>query len=85
MISRQDVYSLIDGEREYQAAQWEHGEISQSLGEYILMAEEYILKARQEWQQTAEPEIAARECMRKIAAICVQSMEVHDTPGRKSV
>ncbi len=89
MTTRQsDIYAAIESERAYQDALWkdsEHPEHSNPLtiGEFILLIEEYAMKARKEWSEEPKPEIAALNTIRKIAGIAVNCMEQHGAPQRE--
>jgi hypothetical protein len=84
--NRAEVYVAIDGERDYQDKMWGDGPPGDprplSIGEDILLIEEYIARARLEWTKVARPEIQALHMIRKIAGICVRSMENHGAPER---
>lgn len=78
-INRADAYAAVDSERDYQDARW--GDVL-SIGEQILLAEEYITIARNEWAQEKHPELIALSVMRKVAGIAVHCMEDHGSPQR---
>jgi len=84
-VKRDEVYAAIDTERAYQDDKW--GEAVDprplSIGEDILLIEEYVLKARQAWSTEHRPEVGALEQIRKIAGIAVRCMENHGAPKRK--
>lgn len=84
MTTRQEVFAAIDGERAYQDGQWPENAPSDprplSIGEYILLIEEYCAKARLEWSRARRPEIEALHQIRKIAGIAVRCMENHGAP-----
>ena len=82
---REEVYELIDGEREYQNEKWPDDPLlcpTNSLGDYILMVDVYLDKAKKVWQGSSFPEVDARNTMRKIAAIAVRCMEEHGAEPR---
>ncbi len=81
MPTRSEVYAAIDEERDYQEKAWPKGN-DQSLGEFILMLEDYVAQARKQWRETAEPEVDAHHTVRKIGAIAIQCMEKHGAPRR---
>ena len=87
MTSRTDVYAAIDSERAYQDNLWPDGEGAgsnkMSIGEFLLLAEEYIAKARAAWVVEKRPEINALNIMRKVAGIAVNCMEQHGAPRRE--
>jgi len=84
--SRQEVYAAIDTERDYQdgAGPGRHDPIhSFSQAESFYLIEEYIHRARVSWVD--DPREHVHECqhvLRKIAAICVRTMEKYGAPSR---
>ena len=89
--SRELVYAVIDGERDYQDLHTlrepnDHGRgihIGFTTGEYITMMRAYTDKLASAW--AFNPGVAPEDVlhnMRKIAAIAVQCMEVHGAPSR---
>lgn len=88
MVSRQEVYSAIDSERAYQNRQWQEPEQEgvpnqMGIGEFVLLVEEYAMKARASFCVEKRPEIGALNIMRKIAGIAVNCMEQHGAPHRE--
>lgn len=86
MASRTEVYAAIDGERDHQDKVWGDGPAADprplSIGEDILLMEEYLVRARLEWTKVGRPEIEALHMIRKIAGIAVRCMENHGAPTR---
>lgn len=86
MTSRAEVYRTIDGERDYQDRVWQesgaNGNGVLSIGEQILLIEEYAAQARTAWSREAAPEMDALGIIRKIAAIAVHAMEDHGVVKR---
>lgn len=88
---RSTVYHAIDTEREYQikvadglgigAFQDVAVVIPKSVGDYMIMMEAYMNKARETWISTQgiEPTL---HIIRKIAGIAVKCMEQHGAPVR---
>jgi len=87
-MKRNDVYKLIDGERDYQdelpasrTLKYDNGSCH-TVGDYVTMLSHYTNKAVEEW--TLNPgDDAALNIMRKIAGIAVHCMEDHGAPERK--
>jgi hypothetical protein len=88
-VPRADVYAAIDGERDYQ----DHFVIptrdywtTHTLGEFILMINQYAHQAMQKWTHHADSapgnEPSLHE-VRKIAALAVRCMEQHGAPRRE--
>ena len=88
-MKREDVYKLIDGEREYQDKRW-NSETTASGGihspeEWTMYMLQYLLEGQyilsHENVQTAYPK--AMEIIRKVTAMGVCAMEQIDTTPRK--
>jgi hypothetical protein len=83
MTTRQEVYEAINTEREYQDRLWEQSPSRPtSIGEAVLLLEEYVSRARLEWTGEPAPEERTLNVIRKIAGIAVRCMEQHGAPGR---
>lgn len=87
MSTRQDVYDAIDTERAYQDSLWpQDGSPGApnplTIGEFVLMLEEYAARARAEWTAEKKPEHRTLGIVRKVAAIAVNCMEQHGAPRR---
>lgn len=85
---RDEVYAAIDGERAYQDNLWTIEEDGQdvpnplTIGEFVLLLEEYAAQARKLWAGEKKPEGKTLDVMRKCAAIAVHCMEQHGAPPR---
>ena len=78
MATRQEVYEAINTERDYQDNLWmQTPEHRTSVGEAILLLEEYTNRARIEWTREPAPEGRTLHVIRKIAGIAVRCMEQH--------
>lgn len=92
-MQREDVYKLVDGERDYQDSRW-GGTLSsgrkptddqnggdRSIDEFILYIKGYTDDAVQVASHFGD---AAKKLdpIRKIAALCVACMEQHGAPSR---
>lgn len=76
---RQDVYTLIDGEREYQDLKWANFDDSKwSINDWLVFIERYIFEAR---DVTGSP-MLQMDNMRKIAALAIAAMEYNETNPR---
>lgn len=83
---RRDAFEAINSELDYQERVWPSpSDIpTLSVGEEILLMEEYLLKARAEWQQSRDPdERTALEMIRKITATGVRCMAHHGSIPRE--
>ena len=89
-MKREDVYKLIDGERDYQNLKWNIATTSdskRSLEEWFMYIEDYVNEAKhilsretRKSRQTAD--IRAGNIMRKVAAMAVFAMEQHNVEQR---
>lgn len=85
-MKREDVYKLIDGEREYQKKLRTLGEQGFPVEEEMVLLRVYLRKAEDIYAETfGDPkEVPTMNVIRKIAGICVRCMEYHDTPAREA-
>lgn len=79
MLTRPEVYKIIDGERDYQDSLGPDRrevltEQTHSVGEYLTMLRAYMNKADAAWTDNAGDSVALH-VIRKIAAISVRCME----------
>jgi hypothetical protein len=88
-MKREDVYKLIDGERDYQEKKW-NGESTETAGnhvrpeEWLVYMQDYLTEAIHLATRTAEPESSklVMDNIRKITAIGVSAMEQIKTDPR---
>jgi hypothetical protein len=80
--TREEVYKVIDGERNYQNTKWAGH--SHEVGAYLTMMRNYMTKAEYAWTDN-NGELPALDVIRKIAAICVHCMEENGIVERKNV
>lgn len=83
MPNRNEVYAVIDRERDYQndlKSDRTDGS-DKSVGEYLVMLDTYINLAKTGWTMQAGNK-AALDCIRKIAAVAVRCMEEHGVVER---
>lgn len=85
-LTRQQVYSLVDGERRYQdRLPSSRTDGSQhTVGDYVTMLQHYQTKLVAAWTENAGTD-AALDVMRKIAGIAVHCMEDHGAPPRNEL
>lgn len=84
-MERNIVYSLIDGERDYQDELNSDGRGRVlTAGEELCLIQVYVDKARQVFTETFgdHEEQPTMDVMRKIAALCVRTIENHGAPAR---
>jgi hypothetical protein len=88
-LSRAAVYALIDGERAYQDSlgpdrKRDVGpEITLTQAEFLTLINHYLRKAEDAWVTAPGGYVEASQAhVRKIAAICVASMEKWGAPAR---
>lgn len=85
MLSRGEVYNIINAERDYQDTTYNPDEVTSSgltrrerdleVAPGILMIDEYVDKARAAWVGTKGDSIPALQQVAKIAAIAVRILE----------
>ena len=90
-MDRQDVYKLVDGERDYQDQKWvndktPNGVQQHSPEEWIVYMEDYLREAKHILARTNPPTcyIQAMAIIRKVTAMGVAAMEQIETPARPS-
>ena len=89
MPTRQEVYAVLDGERDYQDSPWNPGTTStggkHSVGEFILFMEDYLREAKTILSGTGEPQasLEASHIIRKVGGMTVACMEQNLAPPRK--
>lgn len=83
-MTRNEVYEIIDGERDYQdkLPNTRTAGVPHTVGDYITILRHYIMKADEAYTTKAGDE-AALEVIRKIAGTSVHCMEDHGAPKRK--
>jgi hypothetical protein len=89
-MTREQVYRLIDGEREYQAlveadasrCNQDIKETPHTAGEYFCMLQAYMTQFPQAWLYSPDGSDEILSFFRKMAAICVHAMEDHGAPSR---
>ena len=82
-MERSHVFDVLNGERKYQNHKdptWQH-EGKATVGEELLMMEEYLRLARTAWTTTAGDE-QALEILRKVVGIGIRCFENHGVPVR---
>jgi len=84
MTPREEVYRVIDGERDYQDSLGsDRTDGSQhTTGDYLTMLDSYVRKAKDAWTNKPGNTAALNE-IRKCAAIAVRCMEEHGAPKRE--
>ena len=81
MASRGNVYTAIDGERDYQD---NLNPRTQSIGDELTILAHYVQLAQKQYcEEFSDPEILTLGVIRKVAAICVRCMEHHGAPVRQ--
>jgi hypothetical protein len=86
--TRQEVYTAIDGEREYQEKRWNPSTTStggqHSVTEFLVYMRDYVEEALHHLSRNADPE--ASQCalgsVRKITTLGVACMEQNGAPRR---
>jgi len=87
-MKREDVYKLIDGERDYQEIRWslstQKGPHIHTPEEWIIYMEDYINEAKHLLSRNAIPDCypQAMEILRKVTAMGICAMEQNETKPR---
>lgn len=85
IMKRNEVYALIDGERDYQQEliaknNWTD---PKRVGEFLSILRVCLAKAENEWYSESDQNPSnTLSQIRKIAAVSVACMETHNTPPR---
>lgn len=87
MVKRQEVYQVVDGERDYQdeLGMGPDGRTDgqpKSVGDYLTLLDVYLRKAQDAYAGRPGNVPSLHE-VRKVAGIAVQCMEVHGAPERE--
>lgn len=84
-MKREDVYKIIDGEREFQNTVWDvykgDNNDAKAVGSHLTLMATYLRQA-QDGYTHYDGNRKALEEIRKIAALAVRCMELHDAPER---
>lgn len=82
-LIRQDIYEVIDGERDYQDMKWgpQH-DAGHEIASWILYMQHHLNKAAA-IASTEAPESGALDCLRKVVALGIACFEVHGVPKRE--
>lgn len=88
ITTREDVYSAINSERDYQdniieadPTRCAVNEVDHTVGDYIVMLTTYVREAQEAWTRNGGSEKALHS-VRKVAGIAVHCMEDHGAPKR---
>jgi hypothetical protein len=84
MTTREEAFSAIDSERDYQYLRWGAGGCEHSICEFLVYMKDYIEEAihvcARECDASANPR--ALDIVRKVSALGVACMERHGAPRR---
>ena len=89
MATREEVYHILDGERDYQDRVWNESTTStggkHTVTEWLLFMQDYLDEARSYVSRHPEPQGSnqAAHTVRKIAAMGVACMEQNGAPRRE--
>jgi hypothetical protein len=84
MMTREDAFTLVSGERDYQEDCLKRGRwsrLSKTPMEFLADIRVYSRKAEEVYVQTGVDALAMNE-IRKIAALCISAMERNGSPSR---
>ncbi len=79
-LTRDNVYALIDLEREHQIRKWGH--VQQSVQAYVLVMLSEVAEVVQAWARTGDEQAVLDE-LRQVCAVCVAALERHGCPSRE--
>jgi hypothetical protein len=89
-MKREDVYKLIDGEREYQNQRWINDQMPSGTHvhtpeEWIVYMEDYLAEAKHILSRNEAPGCykEAMDIIRKVTAMGIAAMEQNETQPRK--
>jgi len=88
-LVREDVYDLLNGERDYQDACWgPQTTASEGLHtptEWLVYLQDYLTEAMHVASRYGEPEAneMVMDVIRKLGGMCVAAMEQNGAPARK--
>jgi hypothetical protein len=74
---RDEVYRVIDNERQRQESKW--GIKYNTPGEWVMILEQKILEAKQAWYFNKEGRESCISLINQIAAVAVAALEQHGT------
>lgn len=80
--TREEVYKVIDGERDYQEKRWARPAHNHSNTEYLVYIQHYVNQAFTA-VSTQDGDQATLSALRKIAALAVAAMEENGVEARK--
>lgn len=80
--TRQDVYSAIESERQYQNYRWPEAAHTHSITEFLVYIEHYLNKAKA-IVSTEDGQEGALDDLRKITALGVAAMEQNGAKRRE--
>lgn len=82
-MKREEVYKLVDGEREFQNEIWSvfKDEDAKAVGSHLTLMATYLREAQDSYTHY-DGNRKALESIRKLAALAVRCMELHETPAR---
>lgn len=83
-MNREDVYKLINAERDYQNEIWGRDDDSKTVGSHLTLLRTYLRAAEDGYTYT-DGNRKALDTVRKIAALAVRCMELHTTPERNII
>jgi hypothetical protein len=83
MPTRDEVYAVVNSERDYQEKLREVRSTNghRTMGDYLVLLNHYIVEANQSYVKNRGPVMSIHE-VRKIAAIAVKCMEEFGAPKR---
>lgn len=91
MPSREEVFTVLEGELDYQAERWNAQttptEGRHTVAEFVLYMEDYLTEARTHLSRNGDPKasVLALDVLRKVTALGVQAMMQNGVVDRVNV
>jgi hypothetical protein len=81
MATRQEVFNVLDGERNYQVLKWGTLDERNNIGDFLIYMERELHKAKLAYYSPDEPQ-NVMDAIRKVTATGVAALERHGAPAR---
>lgn len=91
-MKREQVYKVIDGERDYQNSKWSPNHMTdgvpadegKTVAHFIVYMDDYMTRAKHEFTGSGGDRATLEE-LRKVVALGVACFEAHGVPERKEL
>ena len=84
-MGRDDIYTVLDGEREYQDRKWgtPFGPKKHEVGAWLTLMDTHLRRAQDAWSGARDDQ-SALDALRKVVALGVACMEEHGAVPRQA-